>query len=89
MPRQVAACVADVGALEQELTPRLLRHHRPHFAAAPLVMLDGNLSAEALEVTHMQRCFAMSPECQVYILPLKTNWCTCGLPVLAIRCLAH
>ncbi len=54
--RQVAACVADVGALERELTARLLRRHQPDIAGAPVVLLDGNLSAEALEVWQMHRC---------------------------------
>ncbi len=48
--------MADVGALERELTPQMLRRHQPDFAAAPVVMLDGNLSGEALEVWQMHRC---------------------------------
>lgn len=49
---EVAACVADVGLLERALLPPLLR--QPHvaaaLAAAPVLMLDGNLAEPALEV---------------------------------------
>lgn len=49
---EVAACVADVALLERCLLPPMLR--RPAvaaaLAAAPVVMLDGNLAPAALEV---------------------------------------
>ena len=48
---EVAACVADVALLEAALTPALLRRRfAPAIAAAPLLVLDGNLSAAAIEV---------------------------------------
>lgn len=47
---EVAACVADVGLLEQALTAATLRQYRPELSNAPVVMLDGNLSAAAIEV---------------------------------------
>ena len=47
---QVAACVADVAALENTLTPQLLAGFQAALARAPLVVLDGNLSAAALQV---------------------------------------
>ncbi|EFN56299.1 hypothetical protein CHLNCDRAFT_144692 [Chlorella variabilis] len=48
---EVAACVADVASLEARLAPPLLRAPAvaAALAAAPVVMLDGNLSAAALE----------------------------------------
>ena len=42
--------MADVASLERALTPRLLRDSREDFTSAPVVMLDGNLSAESLQV---------------------------------------
>lgn len=49
---EVAACVADVGLLERALLPPLLRQPQvAHaLAAAPVLMLDGNLAEAALEV---------------------------------------
>lgn len=47
---EVAACVADVDALEQHLTPELLTQHRTDIQSAPFVLLDGNLSPEAILV---------------------------------------
>ncbi len=47
---EVAACVADVDALEELLTPQLLRQHRADIQSAPIVLLDGNLSPEAILV---------------------------------------
>ena len=44
--------MADVASLERALTPRLLRDSREDFTSAPVVMLDGNLSAEALQAGH-------------------------------------
>ncbi|EIE24488.1 Ribokinase-like protein [Coccomyxa subellipsoidea C-169] len=44
---EVAASVADVGALEERL-PAVLRQHTADIQSAPLVMLDGNLSPDAL-----------------------------------------
>ncbi len=48
----MAACVADVGLLEKALLPPLLRLPRVSqaLAAAPVLMLDGNLAEAALEV---------------------------------------
>lgn len=46
----VAACVADVGAVETALTPSLLQSYEDRIRAAPLVVLDGNLSSAALQV---------------------------------------
>ena len=48
---EVAACVADVALLEAALTPTLLQSPAlaASLAAAPLLLLDGNLSAAALE----------------------------------------
>lgn len=49
---EVAACVADVALLETALTPDLLRQgFSQQIGAAPLVVLDGNLSAAAIEVS--------------------------------------
>ncbi len=45
----MAASVADVGALEEHL-PAVLRQHTADIQSAPLVMLDGNLSPDALLV---------------------------------------
>lgn len=49
---ELAACVADASLLEEQLTPQLLRSPpvAAALAAAPIVMLDGNLSPEALQV---------------------------------------
>lgn len=49
---EVAACVADVALLERELGPPLLRGAgvAAALAAAPVLMLDGNLSQAALRV---------------------------------------
>lgn len=47
----MSAAIADVAALERQLTPAvLLRHAAPDIAAAPLVIVDANLAAAALEV---------------------------------------
>lgn len=53
---EVAACVADVGLLEKALLPPLLRQPRvaQALAAAPVLMLDGNLAEAALEVRLMR-----------------------------------
>lgn len=45
----MAASVADVGALEEHL-PDVLQQHTADIQSAPIVMLDGNLSPEALLV---------------------------------------
>lgn len=50
---EVAACVADVAALEQYLTPQLLRQHIADIQSAPFVLLDGNLSPEAILVSSL------------------------------------
>ena len=49
--RQVASAVADVAAVERQLSPAALlpRFLKP-MTAAPLLLLDANLSPEALEV---------------------------------------
>lgn len=49
---EVAACVADVGLLEKALLPPLLQQPQiaDALAAAPVLMLDGNLAEAALEV---------------------------------------
>lgn len=49
---EVAACVADVGLLEKALLPPLLQQPQiaDAVAAAPVLMLDGNLAEAALEV---------------------------------------
>lgn len=48
---QVAAAVADVAALETALTPAALASEFSHdIAAAPLVIVDANLSPAALQV---------------------------------------
>lgn len=49
---EVAACVADVALLERQLAPAMLCAPpvAAALAAAPVVMLDGNLSEVALEV---------------------------------------
>ncbi|KAK9909674.1 hypothetical protein WJX75_005922 [Coccomyxa subellipsoidea] len=44
---ELAASVADVAALEEHL-PAVLRQHTADIQSAPLVILDGNLSPEAL-----------------------------------------
>jgi len=49
--------VADVASLERALTPGLLRDSRENFTSAPVVMLDGNLSAESLQVGHRVESF--------------------------------
>ena len=46
----VAASVADVTLLEQQLTPAALQAHKRAVQTASLVMLDANLSTEALQV---------------------------------------
>ena len=46
----MAASVADVAALEAQLSPALLRQHRAHIQAAPIVMIDGNLSPASMMV---------------------------------------
>ena len=52
---QVAAAVADVLALERALTPGALTNEFSHdIAAAPLVVIDTNLSPAALRVS--KRC---------------------------------
>lgn len=44
--------MADVGLVEQALTPSLLNVRLPPLlAGAPVLMLDGNLSAAAIEVS--------------------------------------
>jgi hypothetical protein len=48
---QVAAAVADVSALEKALTPAALTNEFSHdIAAAPLLIVDTNLSPAALQV---------------------------------------
>ena len=47
---ELAASVADVAALEAELSPELLAQHRACIQAAPIVMLDGNLAPASLLV---------------------------------------
>ena len=47
---EVAASVADVAALEAQLSPALLRQHTAHIQAAPIVMIDGNLSPASMLV---------------------------------------
>lgn len=57
---EVAASVADVAALEEHL-PAVLRQHTADIQSAPLVMLDGNLSPEALLVRpKLSICFLTS-----------------------------
>ncbi|GAB4817082.1 hypothetical protein N2152v2_004128 [Parachlorella kessleri] len=58
---EVAACVADVDLLEQAVTPPFLRQHRSLLAAAPVVMVDGNLSPAALEAACHQAAAAGVP----------------------------
>jgi len=53
---EVAACVADVGLLEMALTPAVLRQHRGVLSAAPVVMVDGNLSPAAIKVGGPRPC---------------------------------
>ncbi len=45
----MAASVADVEAVEKLLTPALVRRFGQHIAGASLVVLDGNLSQEAIQ----------------------------------------
>jgi len=42
--------VADVGLLERELTPELVRRHVPAIRAAPALLVDGNLQPLAIAV---------------------------------------
>ena len=58
-------------SLERALTPALLRRSRPEIAAAPVVMLDGNLSADSLQV--------VSKECLIYRC---AHWARCYVSVL-------
>ncbi|KAL4448643.1 hypothetical protein ABPG75_005862 [Micractinium tetrahymenae] len=60
---EVAACVADVGLLERELAPLLLRTAgvAAALAAAPVLMLDGNLSEAALQEACCQAAAAGVP----------------------------
>jgi hypothetical protein len=52
---QVAAAVADVLAVERALTPAALTSEFSHdIAAAPLVVVDANLSPAALQVGQAQ-----------------------------------
>ncbi len=46
---EVAASVADVAALEEHL-PSVLAQHTSDIHSAPIIMLDGNLSPDALLV---------------------------------------
>ncbi|KAL4857826.1 Pseudouridine kinase [Chlorella vulgaris] len=63
MAGELAACVADVSLLEEQLTPQLLRSPpvAAALAAAPIVMLDGNLSPEALQEACRQAAAAGVP----------------------------
>jgi hypothetical protein len=47
---ELAASVADVAALETELSPLLLMQHRACIQAAPIVILDGNMSPASMLV---------------------------------------
>ncbi|KAI3426112.1 hypothetical protein D9Q98_008491 [Chlorella vulgaris] len=60
---ELAACVADASLLEEQLTPQLLRSPpvAAALAAAPIVMLDGNLSPEALQEACRQAAAAGVP----------------------------
>jgi hypothetical protein len=51
----VAACVADVAAVETALDPALLQGHEADISSAPVVVLDGNLSHGALQVHVLER----------------------------------
>ena len=46
----MAAAVADVTLLEQQLTPAALQAHTSAVQTSSLVMLDANLSTETLQV---------------------------------------
>ena len=52
--------MADVASLERALTPRLLRDSQQEITSAPVVMLDGNLSGESLQVGHRAACASLS-----------------------------
>lgn len=55
----VAAGVAALSAFEADFSPELLRRFSCQLQQAPLVILDGNLPAEVLEVSGVlgDRCY--------------------------------
>ena len=49
----VAASVADVGALEQHVRPADLAQYQADIAAAPMLVVDANLAPDTLQVRCM------------------------------------
>lgn len=47
----VAASIADVAAVENSLTPAVLSRIEPCMKGAPIVMIDGDLCSESIEVS--------------------------------------
>ena len=74
---EVAACVADVSLLERALTPALLREARlaAALAAAPLLLLDGNLAPAAIEASGWCAHAPRSPDCPCACLPATLLSC--------------
>lgn len=80
---EVAACVADVGLLEEALTPRALAAHAQSIAAAPVLMLDGNMSEAAIEVRRGREFVgrgwsATAAQCRLAAAPFAAEEGQCG-----------
>ncbi|EFJ49304.1 hypothetical protein VOLCADRAFT_90096 [Volvox carteri f. nagariensis] len=65
---EVAACVADVTAVERHLTPERLRECQPQIQQACMLLAEGNLSAEALEYISRTAALARVP---VFLEPVS------------------
>ena len=58
----VAAGVAAVASLETSITIDIIRGFGKQLKSAPLMVLDGNLPAEILEVRHCDHCPSLGPK---------------------------
>lgn len=71
----MAAAIADVEALERQLTPAvLLPRFSRDITAAPLLILDANLSAAAIKVLHCTHRAAVRPS-------LEASCCWLDIPL--------
>ncbi|GLI65002.1 hypothetical protein VaNZ11_008428 [Volvox africanus] len=76
---EVAACIADVAAVEHHLTPERLRECQPKIHQACMLLAEGNLSAEALEYVTRIAAHARVP---VFLEPVSVPKATRLVPAL-------
>ncbi|GLC33240.1 hypothetical protein PLESTB_000355700 [Pleodorina starrii] len=77
---EVAACVADVTAVEQHLTPERLRECQPQIQQACMLLAEANLSAEALEFVSRTAARARVP---VFLEPVSVPKAARLVPALS------